>query len=207
MEILGLLDELRTMACNGLTYATNPYDRERYERLLHLTSQSYAEILDLPSEKIREQLRAELGYITPKVGADAAIFDDEGRILLHLRADDRCWCLPYSTPRSKYGWENSMHRETPRADAACGDPTLAGCALTHGWGGLGDWRISWYSGFSVADVSLVSNILPEKSTPNRKGQYQIGETATKSLHVEPAHVKRLVYLPVVTPFFALYTVT
>ncbi|MBX2997359.1 MAG: NUDIX hydrolase N-terminal domain-containing protein [Caldilineaceae bacterium] len=100
MQIFELLDELRTMACNGLTYATNPYDRERYERLLQLTSQSYAEILDLPSEQIREQLRAEIGYITPKVGADAAIFDDEGRILLHLRADDGCWCLPC-------GWVNA----------------------------------------------------------------------------------------------------
>lgn len=94
MEILGLLDELRTMACNGLTYATNPYDRERYERLLQLTSQSYAEILDLPSAQVREKLRTEVGYITPKVGADAAIFDKGGRILLHLRADDNCWCLP-----------------------------------------------------------------------------------------------------------------
>jgi hypothetical protein len=88
MEILGLLDELRTMACNGLTYATNPYDRERYERLLHLTSQSYAEMLDLPSEQIREQLRAETVYITPKVGTDAAIFDDEGRIAIHQRSQN-----------------------------------------------------------------------------------------------------------------------
>ena len=33
------------------------------------------------------------GCITPKVGADAAIFDDEGRLLLVERADDRCWGL------------------------------------------------------------------------------------------------------------------
>jgi ADP-ribose pyrophosphatase YjhB (NUDIX family) len=41
-----------------------------------------------------ERFRAELGHITPKVGSDAAIFDDSGRILLMLRADDRTWCLP-----------------------------------------------------------------------------------------------------------------
>jgi ADP-ribose pyrophosphatase YjhB (NUDIX family) len=94
MSILSLLDELRTIACNGLTYAKDPYDRERYERLLRLTSEQYAGIVDLPAPEVQERLRAEIGYITPKVGADAAIFDSEGRILLHRRADDGCWCLP-----------------------------------------------------------------------------------------------------------------
>ncbi|MBI4841024.1 MAG: NUDIX domain-containing protein [candidate division NC10 bacterium] len=32
--------------------------------------------------------------MTPKVGADAAIFDREGRILLVRRSDDGLWCLP-----------------------------------------------------------------------------------------------------------------
>jgi len=94
MNILPLLDELRTIARNGLTYATNPYDRERYERLLELTSSSYGTILDLPSAEVRRQLQAELGYITPKVGADGAIFDDAGRILLGQRTDNGRWCLP-----------------------------------------------------------------------------------------------------------------
>ena len=94
VDILPLLDELRTMALNGLTYARDPYDRERYARLLDLTSHYYGQALDLPPAEARARLAAELGYITPKVGADAAIFDDDGRILLMLRADDQCWCLP-----------------------------------------------------------------------------------------------------------------
>lgn len=94
MELLPLLDELRTMARNGLTYTTNPYDRERYERLLELVSMTYGQALDLPPAKVRRRLAAELGYITPKVGADAAIFDREGRILLMQRTDDQRWCLP-----------------------------------------------------------------------------------------------------------------
>jgi len=94
MELLPLLDELRTIARNGLTYAQNEYDRQRYERLLELTSRQYGDYLDLPSGLVKERLQAELGYITPKIGADAAIFDNEGRILLHQRADDRRWCLP-----------------------------------------------------------------------------------------------------------------
>jgi len=94
MNILPLLDELRTIARNGLTYAQNEYDRERYARLLDIASQHYADYLDLPVGLIKERLQKETGYITPKVGADAAIFDQEGRILLMQRADDRKWCLP-----------------------------------------------------------------------------------------------------------------
>jgi 8-oxo-dGTP pyrophosphatase MutT (NUDIX family) len=94
MDILPLLDELQIIARNGLHYAQNPYDRERYERLMELTTRSYGEALDLPPAAVRERLSKELGYVTPKVGADAAIFNEVGEILLVLRADDHCWYLP-----------------------------------------------------------------------------------------------------------------
>jgi len=94
LDILPLLDELQTIARTGLAYAANPYDRERYRRLLNLASIYYEQILDLPAADVRQRFAAELGYITPKVGAEAAIFDADGRILLLLRADDGQWCLP-----------------------------------------------------------------------------------------------------------------
>ena len=94
MDILPLLDELQTIARNGLAYATNPYDRERYERLLNLAAAYYGQALDLPPDEARRRLANELGHITPKVGADAAIFDADGNILLMRRADDGQWCLP-----------------------------------------------------------------------------------------------------------------
>ncbi len=94
MDIMPLLDELRTIARNGLTYSTNLYDQERYGRLLELASSYYGQAVDLPAADMRRHLAAEIGYVTPKLGADAAIFDDDGRILLMLRADDRRWCVP-----------------------------------------------------------------------------------------------------------------
>lgn len=94
MDILPLLDELQTIARNGLAYATDPYDRERYERLLSLAVTHYGQALDLPPAEARRRLAGELGHITPKVGAEAAIFDDDGKILLVRRADDGKWCLP-----------------------------------------------------------------------------------------------------------------
>jgi len=94
MDILPLLDELQTIARTGLNFTESPYDRERYERLLQLAIAYYGQALDLPPAGVRARLTQELGYITPKVGAEAAIFDEEGRILLVQRSDDQRWCLP-----------------------------------------------------------------------------------------------------------------
>jgi ADP-ribose pyrophosphatase YjhB (NUDIX family) len=94
MDIFPLLDELQAIARTGLSFSENPYDRERYERLLQLASQTYSALLALPEENIRARFAAELGSITPKVGADAAIFNENGEILLMERADGSGWCLP-----------------------------------------------------------------------------------------------------------------
>ncbi len=93
-DILPLLDELQALAREGLHYAENPYDIGRYEKLMKTVTTYYGQALDLPPADVRARLSAELGCITPKVGADAAIFDVEGRILLHQRADNTKWCLP-----------------------------------------------------------------------------------------------------------------
>lgn len=94
MDIFSLLDEVQTIARNGLHYTQDVYDRERYERLLSLATNSYGELLDLPEDAIRVQFARELGHITPKVGSDAAIFNEQGEILLMDRVDGSGWCLP-----------------------------------------------------------------------------------------------------------------
>jgi ADP-ribose pyrophosphatase YjhB (NUDIX family) len=93
-DILLLLDQIRAIATTGLYYTQNPYDKERYEHLLELAAQEYQTLTGLPQEQVSAKFKAELGYITPKVGVDAAIFDDAGRILLVKRSDDSTWCLP-----------------------------------------------------------------------------------------------------------------
>lgn len=94
MDIYSLLDELQTIARNGLQFAASDYDLERYQRLMKLATQTYSQLLDLPEATVRQRLSAELGYITPKVGADAAIFNNLSEILLMERADGSGWCLP-----------------------------------------------------------------------------------------------------------------
>jgi ADP-ribose pyrophosphatase YjhB (NUDIX family) len=88
-----VLDELQSIARTGLSYATDPFDRERYERLLALAVEGYGDALALPPAEVRVRLAQDLGYVTAKVGAEAAIFDDQDRILLIQRSDDHCWGL------------------------------------------------------------------------------------------------------------------
>lgn len=101
-----MLDELRAIAQTGLHYATDPYDRERCTRLLDLATRGYSEALDLPEPEVRARLARDLGYVSAKVGADAAIFDSAGRMLVIQRADDQCWGMvsgwvdPGETPSS-----------------------------------------------------------------------------------------------------------
>jgi ADP-ribose pyrophosphatase YjhB (NUDIX family) len=93
-DLLTLLDEIQSIARTGLNFSTDPYARAHYARLLELATTHYGRALDLPEPEVRARLGGELGCITPKVGADAAIFDDEGRVLLVERSDDQRWGLP-----------------------------------------------------------------------------------------------------------------
>lgn len=94
MDIIELLNEIQAIARTGLHFTEGIYDRERYERLLELSTQTYEDLLDIPGEALKARFREEIGYITPKLGADAAIFNEQGEILLMERADGTGWCLP-----------------------------------------------------------------------------------------------------------------
>jgi hypothetical protein len=115
-DIFTLLDEVQTLARNGLHYATNSDDRERYARLLTLVAQSYAALLGVPEATILAREAHELGQITPKVGADAAILNPDGEILL---MDWRCAIGPL-TPSSA----GTRHTSTmPGRSTGCSVPT------------------------------------------------------------------------------------
>ena len=94
MNMAALLDELRSIAQLGLNYAHDPYDRERYERLMRLAVTEYSAITGLADSEIGERFTQELGYITPKVGCAAGIFNEQGHALLVKRSDDGLWGLP-----------------------------------------------------------------------------------------------------------------
>ena len=93
LDAFALLDEVQAIARTGLHFSDNPFDRERYTRLLDAALREYAARTALERSDVRERFAAEIGYVTAKVGADAAVFDDRDRVLLVRRADDGKWGL------------------------------------------------------------------------------------------------------------------
>lgn len=110
VDLLALLDELRIIAENGLEYADNRYDEERYERLRALVEEYYGRSLDRPPESVRDRLDGELGHVTPKVGATAAVVD--GDRVLTMQRPGGAWCLPGGNADPGEAPEETAVRET-----------------------------------------------------------------------------------------------
>ena len=87
-------DKLRDVSAEGLRYARDSYEQERYRAIQDLA----LAMLALASDRDVESLEPLRGTIftqfTPLVGGDAAIIDDDGRILLIQRSDNGRWAMP-----------------------------------------------------------------------------------------------------------------
>jgi ADP-ribose pyrophosphatase YjhB (NUDIX family) len=60
---------------------------------------------------VRARLARDVGYVTAKVGADAAVFDEHDRILLVRRVDDGRWGLIAGWVDANEGPEQTVVRE------------------------------------------------------------------------------------------------
>lgn len=85
--------ELQFIAQAGLTYSENTFDRERFQRVREISAEMMSLMSDIPQETIKGLFCNETGFQTPKLDTRAAIFDDEGRILL-VKENNGTWSLP-----------------------------------------------------------------------------------------------------------------
>ena len=85
--------QLQAIAQNGLTYADNPFDVERYEQVRAIAAEIMAGYTDLNAEQIGDLFRDEVGHATPKVDVRGVVFQD-GKILLVRERSDGGWTLP-----------------------------------------------------------------------------------------------------------------
>ncbi len=90
---LGWARRMQAIAQNGLTFARDPFDQERYEQLRQLAAEVMAAGSTLPVERAVELFTAETGYATPKVDVRGVVFRDD-TILLVKEKSDGCWSLP-----------------------------------------------------------------------------------------------------------------
>lgn len=85
--------ELQAIAQNGLTFAQDPFDRERYEAVRAIASAMIAQPAGVTPADITSLFSPDPGYMTPKVDVRAAVFKDD-TILLVKEASDGGWTLP-----------------------------------------------------------------------------------------------------------------
>lgn len=88
-----LIKEIRALAQSALQYTKDPYDRERFERLIEISSELYAELSDSDLASVERFFIPEVGYATPKVDLRACVFRNDKVLLVKERSDGR-WTLP-----------------------------------------------------------------------------------------------------------------
>jgi ADP-ribose pyrophosphatase YjhB (NUDIX family) len=92
-EWLVWVRELQAIAQTGLTFASDRYDLERYQRLRAIAVAMMASGSGATVERISGLFDQDLGYPTPKVDVRGAVFRDQ-RILLVREISDGFWTLP-----------------------------------------------------------------------------------------------------------------
>jgi ADP-ribose pyrophosphatase YjhB (NUDIX family) len=95
---------LQWIAQNGLAYARNPYDRERYEDVRRVAAELMAAGGRGDVGEVLGLFTRQMGHATPKVDVRGAVFERD-LILLVQDRDDGLWALPG-------GWADT--NESPR---------------------------------------------------------------------------------------------
>jgi ADP-ribose pyrophosphatase YjhB (NUDIX family) len=85
--------QLAALAQTGLTYARDPYDRERYEQIRALAGEMLEAGTDLERVAVRALLAGDSGHATPKLDVRGVVFR-EGRVLLVRERADGGWTVP-----------------------------------------------------------------------------------------------------------------
>ena len=84
--------EIQAIAQNGLTYCTDVYDQERYERLREIAAEMISHKSGIPAEQVKTLFCNETGYQTPKLDTRAAIIENEKILLVQEKTG--LWALP-----------------------------------------------------------------------------------------------------------------
>jgi ADP-ribose pyrophosphatase YjhB (NUDIX family) len=88
-----LIKEIRALAQSGLQYTKDPFDQERFERLIEIASELYTSLSDTDLKTVERFFIPETGYATPKVDLRACVFRDD-KVMLVKERSDNLWTLP-----------------------------------------------------------------------------------------------------------------
>jgi len=85
--------ELQAIAQNGLLYAQNHFEIERYTRLREIAAEMWAQGSGVDAQAFVRLFSDQYGYATPKVDVRGVVFQDH-RLLLIQESSDSGWTLP-----------------------------------------------------------------------------------------------------------------
>jgi ADP-ribose pyrophosphatase YjhB (NUDIX family) len=120
---LALAQRLQAMAQTGLAFAADHYNQERYTAIREVAFEMMATGFGAGRSEVAAAFASEAGYATPKVDVRAAVFRNDGKILLVRERADSLWSLPG-------GWLDVG--ESPREAAAREVREESGYAVTTG---------------------------------------------------------------------------
>ncbi len=86
--------ELEAIAQNGLTYAPNEYEIERYTKVREIAAEMMASQSEIDQQVIAGYFADGAGYETPKVDVRGVVFRDDGILLVRELMDGGRYTLP-----------------------------------------------------------------------------------------------------------------
>jgi len=109
--LFAFLEEVRTTAQVGNHDTNDPFDRERFLRLLRHVQMVYSSVSELPGSKLLNCLGGENIHGTPKVGVSSAVFSPSGELFLTRRFEDGLWELPNTWVEADESPQQALSRE------------------------------------------------------------------------------------------------
>ena len=87
-------DKLRDIAALGLHFSDSVYDQERYQAVQEIAMLMSAAAVGQPIQSLEPLRSTVFARPTPLAVGDAAVIDDQGKLLLVQRADNTKWAMP-----------------------------------------------------------------------------------------------------------------
>jgi 8-oxo-dGTP pyrophosphatase MutT (NUDIX family) len=87
-------DQLRHMSAAGLLFCKDPYDRENYQNIQTIALEMLALANGQTAADLEPLRQTIMSRPTPISVGDGAVIDENGRILLIQRSDNKRWAMP-----------------------------------------------------------------------------------------------------------------
>lgn len=87
------IQDIQSIAQNGIRYSKDPYDIDRYRKLRSISVDMLSELAEVPPEKVRGLFDSYNGTATPKIDVRGVVVENN-KVLLVRQKNEGKWPLP-----------------------------------------------------------------------------------------------------------------